>query len=251
MKKKIQQTAFLLPMTELDEYYPSLRYGTLRNSKTAEAFHKLVYQTCKLRVNASFLNDPNRIQQLHIQLWVEDSPAAETVLQHLPYQELLYGAPYFDEIVNCLLKTLEQEMPKKKSIVETLYERQMAEPSEIYIHITFASFERTYLDNLYGKTAPSITKMLEERYPQYPRLQCRAFSVHPYDTCHNHMLLFFTPADLQAATESGAIAEMASLAFALVQECDVLHLLCRERYTMQVHSRRDFTQAQLFAIARS
>lgn len=248
--KKIQRLACLLPMTELEEDYPSLRCGTLHNTKEAEAFHKAIAQACQIPVKASFLNDPSRIQQLHIRLWVEDSPAAETVLQHLPYRELLYGAPYFDEIVDCLLKTLEREAPKKKSIVETLYARQKTEPSELYIRITFASFKRTYLDHLYGKTASFITKMLMERYPQYPYLQCHAFSVHPYNTCHNHMLLFLMPSDLQAATESGAIAEMASLAFALVQEHDVMHLLCREQYMPQIHSRREFSQAQLFAIVR-
>ncbi len=251
MQKDVEDHSYL-PLSEMDEFEPALRDGAIHSSFLAKRFHENLLGSCDLQVVASYLYGTQKGNQLRIWIWVEDDEESEKILKHRPFIDLFYGDPYFKEIVEALYhEDVREAYPLRYEKIGNLWEAQQRDGrGKIYLSVHVVSYYRASRDNLCGLTASVVTERLREHFPQYPRLQCFAYSVDAPDCWRNHLIMFFTPEDRHMAEENGDLARMKALCYKTVKEYDFRDVFDETSYQPQVGSLRHYTKEQLFNMSR-
>ncbi len=132
-----------------------------------------------------------------------------------------------------------------------MYERPFPkEGGEIPLYVTLIAFKRQYLDYLYCDTALVIEKELKSVFHLPDNFKYYAFNASEDINISGYpMFLFFNPDDLKEAEDKGYIDKMTDVAYNIILQRDVLHLLPpREHFKPQVFSRRDLSSKLLSCI---
>lgn len=261
IKNKIKYENGLIPLSWYIPHrnYPVLYRGAIHNSKEAELFHqKMKVKSgiiCKASILRGICDDTHMSACLDIM--IEDNEISDNILEHKSYKYIYCDNEFFHVTIGALLDALKETNKDAYSILSKLYAEEKLRYASgklgtVHLSIAASSFSRTFMNEIYGESSIRINKMFDEKFSQYKNLECCCYSISEYDTFADHLFLFFTPDDLEKAKSSGDLDKMISEAYAIVKETDTIGLFTEELYRakLQIDSRRNFTQSELFYILR-
>ncbi len=245
----------IMKMSNINFGLPDQLFRSYKHSRCAEIFHQKLKEKAGIEAVATFAyGDLKLFSQMQLFVWVQDSAAAEQILQNTPYQSCRRDHPLFQTVIDCLLHALQEDDNQALTDISGLWDMQQLSDAngedKIYISMTFLSYVRCYIDELLGATKEKVSQVFSEHFPSYDRLMCGSFSLEPGPLAHNHLYLFMTPQDQKRAETSGDIEKMRKLAYDVIRAEDVYGHIPYEMYTPQITNRRELTSDQIFFIVR-